>query len=179
MISLSDFLPEMIATIIGVALGGMGALYNSRRQFNEIKRQRARIFLKNLESEIKENMQLVELALQNYLEVDHGRSFFLGSIAWDTATIKGDLADVLGIELADKIENQYRIFFRLRYYVDLMTQLWFAPTEIDGRSEIQEGFRNHIISNLEQAMETYPAVQAAIVEAKNSMAAVQSKDHAG
>jgi hypothetical protein len=57
--------------------------------------------------------------------------------------------------------------------------LWFAPTEIDGRSEIQEGFRNHIISNLEQAMETYPAVQAAIVEAKNSMAAVQSKDHAG
>lgn len=95
------------------------------------------------------------------------------------ATIKGHLADVLGIELADKIENQYRIFFRLRYYVDLMTQLWFAPTEIDGRSEIQEGFRNHIISNLQQAMETYPAVQAAIVEAKNSMAAVQSKDHAG
>ena len=70
MISLSDFLPEMIATIIGVALGGMGALYNSRRQFNEIKRQRARIFLKNLESEIKENMQLVELALQNYLKID-------------------------------------------------------------------------------------------------------------
>ena len=94
-------------------------------------------------------------------------------------TIKGHLADVLGIELADKIENQYRIFFRLSYYMDLMTQLWFAPTEIDGRSEIQEGFRNHIISNLQQAMETYPAVQAAIVEAKNSMAAVQSKDHAG
>ena len=178
MISLSDFLPEMIATIIGVALGGMGALYNSRRQFNEIKRQRARIFLKNLESEIKENMQLVELALQNYLEVDHGRSFFLGSIAWDTATIKGDLVDVLGIELADKTENQYRIFLRLSYYMDLMTQLWFGPTEIDDRSEIQGGFRIHVISILQQAMKTYPVVQAAIVETKNSMVAVQSKDHA-
>ena len=94
------------------------------------------------------------------------------------ATIKGHLADVLGIELADKIENQYRIFFRLSYYMDLMMRLWFAPTEIDDRSEIQEGFRIRVISTLQQAMETYPAVQAAIVETKNSMAAVRSKDHA-
>ena len=69
-------------------------------------------------------------------------------------TIKGHLADVLGIELADKIENQYRIFFRLSYYMDLMTQLWFAPKEIDDRAEIQEGFRIHFISILQQGMET-------------------------
>jgi len=94
------------------------------------------------------------------------------------ATIKGDLADVLGIELADKVENQYRIFFILSYYMDLMMRLWFAPTEIDDRSEIQEGFRIRVISILQQAMETYPAVQAAIVETKNSLAAVRSKDHA-
>ena len=80
------------------------------------------------------------------------------------ATIKGHLADVLGIELADKIENQYRIFFRLSYYMDLMMRLWFAPTEIDDRSEIQEGFRIRVISILQQAIETYSAVQAAIVE---------------
>ncbi len=94
------------------------------------------------------------------------------------ATIKGDLADVLGIELADKIENQYRIFFRLSYYMDLMMRLWFAPTEIDDRSEIQEGFRIRVISILQQAIETYLVVQAAIVETKNSMSAVRSKDHA-
>ena len=62
--------------------------------------------------------------------------------------------------------------------MDLMMRLWFAPTEIDDRSEIQEGFRIRVISILQQAMETYPAVQAAIVETKNSMAAVRSKDHA-
>lgn len=169
MISLSEFLPEMIATIVGVALGGMGAVYSSRRQVKEIKRKRAKIFLKNLESEIAENMQVIEVAYQTYTSSDHGRSFFLGSIAWDTATVRGDLADVLGLELADSIENQYRIFFRIRYYVDLMTQLWFAPVEIDGRPEIQEGFKNHIIKNLNQAREHFSEVQAAIDEAKKAM----------
>lgn len=169
MTSLSEFLSEMIATIVGVALGGMGAVYSSRRQVKEIKRKRAKIFLKNLESEIAENMQVIEVAYQTYTSSDHGRSFFLGSIAWDTATVRGDLADVLGLELADSIENQYRIFFRIRYYVDLMTQLWFAPVEIDGRAEIQEGFKNHIIKNLNQAREHFSEVQAAIDEAKKAM----------
>ena len=44
MISISEVLPEMIATIVGVGLGGMGALYNSRRQVNEVKQKRAKIF---------------------------------------------------------------------------------------------------------------------------------------
>lgn len=170
MISISEVLPEMIATIVGVGLGGMGALYNSRRQVNEVKEKRAKIFLKNLESEIAENIQVVNLALHTYLYTDYGKSFYLGSIAWDTATASGDLADILGIDLADTIENQYRIFFRLRYYVDLMTQLWFAPTEIDGRAEIQEGFKNHIITNLKQAAEHFSEVQVAIDEAKKLIA---------
>lgn len=76
MISLSEFLPEMIATIVGVALGGMGAVYSSRRQVKEIKRKRAKIFLKNLESEIAENMQVIEVAYQTYTSSDHSRSFF-------------------------------------------------------------------------------------------------------
>lgn len=175
MISISEVLPEMIATIVGVGLGGMGALYNSRRQVNEVKQKRAKIFLKNLESEIAENIQVVNLALHTYLYTDYGKSFYLGSIAWDTATASGDLAEILGIDLADMIENQYRMFFRLRYYVDLMTQLWFAPVEIDGRSEIQEGFKNHIITNLEQAAEHFSEVQLAINEAKKSMARSEFK----
>jgi hypothetical protein len=107
--------------------------------------------------------------LNSYLYTDYGKSFYLGSIAWDTATSSGDLADILGIELADTIENQYRIFFRVRYYVDLMTQLWFAPVEIDGRAEIQEGFKNHIVTNLQQAGEHFSEVQLAIDEAKGAM----------
>ena len=170
MISISEVLPEMIATIVGVGLGGMGALYNSRRQVNQVKEKRAKIFLKNLESEIAENIQVVNLALHSYLYTDYGKSFYLGSIAWDTATASGDLADILGIDLADTIENQYRIFFRLRYYVNLMTQLWFAPTEIDGRAEIQEGFKNRIITNLKQAAEHFSEVQVAIDEAKKLIA---------
>ena len=169
MISFSEFLPEMIATIVGVALGGMGAIYSSRRQLKAVKKKRAEIFLKNLESEIAENMQVIELAYQTYISSDHGKSFFLGSIAWDTATVTGDLEDVLGLDLADSIENQYRIFFRLRYYVDLMTQLWFAPVEIDGRAEIQEGFKTHIINNLNQAREHFSEVQSAIDKAKKAM----------
>jgi hypothetical protein len=161
MISFSEFLPEMIATTVGVALGGMGAIYSSRRQLKAVKKKRAEIFLKNLESEIAENMQVIELAYQTYISSDHGKSFFLGSIAWDTATVTGDLAD--------SIENQYRIFFRLRYYVDLMTQLWFAPVEIDGRAEIQEGFKIHIINNLNQAREHFSEVQSAIDKAKKAM----------
>ena len=161
MMSFSEFLPEMIATIVGVALGGMGAIYSSRRQLKAIKKKRAEIFLKNLGSEIAENMQVIELAYQTYISSDHGKSFFLGSIAWDTATVTGDLAD--------SIENQYRIFFRVRYYVDLMTQLWFAPVEIDGRAEIQEGFKNHIVTNLKQAGEHFAEVQLAIDEAKKGM----------
>jgi hypothetical protein len=170
MISISEVLPEMIATIVGVGLGGMGALYNSRRQVNQVKEKRAKIFLKNLESEIAENIQVVNLALHTYRYTDYGKSFYLGSIAWDTATASGDLADILGIDLSDTIENQYRIFFRLRYYVDLMTQLWFAPTEIDGRAEIQEGFKNQIITNLKQAAEHFSEVQVAIDEAKKLIA---------
>jgi len=169
MISFSEFLPEMIATIVGVALGGMGAIYSSRRQLKAIKKKRAEIFLKNLESEIAENMQVIELAYQTYISSDHGKSFFLGSIAWDSATVTSDLADVLGIELADTIESQYRIFFRVRYYVDLMTQLWFAPVEIDGRVEIQEGFKNLIVTNLKQAGEHFAEVQLAIDEAKKGL----------
>ena len=95
--------------------------------------------------------------------------FTLGPLPGIRQPTSGDLADMLGIELADTIENQYRIFFRVRYYVDLMTQLWFAPVEIDGRAEIQEGFKNHIVTNLNQAGEHFSEVQLAIDEAKKAM----------
>jgi hypothetical protein len=166
---LLDVLPEMIATIVGVAIGGMGALYNSRRQDNDRKRKRANILLQNLAGELSDNMQVLKLALSSFNETSYGRSFHLGTIAWDTATAKGDLADILGIELADRIENQYRVFFRLRYYIDLMTRLWLAPMEIEGRADIREGFKGHIVQAIEEAIEGYPSVQMGIDEQKTAI----------
>jgi len=79
------------------------------------------------------------------------------------------------MELADLVENQYRIFFKIRYYVDLMTRLWFTTPEVDGRGEIQRGFNHHIVSNLQAAMAHLPEIQRAIDEAKQSMEASESK----
>jgi hypothetical protein len=160
----SEILPEMIATIVGVGIGGMGALYNSRRRNSVFKLHRAKILLENLEQELCANMAVIDDAKKAYQNNHYGKSFYLNSNAWDTATGGGDLALVLGVELADAIEKQYGIYFRLRYYVDLMTQLWFASTEIDGRQEIEDGLRAHVLSDLDLCILGYPAVLDAITE---------------
>ena len=51
----------------------------------------------------------------------------------------------------------------------LKRRLAGAPVEIDGRAEIQEGFKNHIVTNLQQAGEHFSEVQLAIDEAKGAM----------
>jgi hypothetical protein len=38
--------------------------------------------------------------------------------------------------LTDVISSQYALLVRIRYYVDLLTRLWFAPAEIQGYEEI-------------------------------------------
>jgi hypothetical protein len=164
MFDFSEILPEMIATIVGVGIGGMGALYNSRRRNSVFKLHRAKILLKNLEQELKANMVVIADAKIAYQNNHYGKSFYLNSNAWDTATSGGDLALVLGVELADAIEAQYGIYFRLRYYVDLMTQLWFASTEIDGRQEIEDGLRTHILADLDLCVVGYSAVLNAITD---------------
>ncbi len=163
MLSIAEILPEMIATIVGVAIGGMGALYNNRRQSNVFKRNRAMILLKNIDNELRESAKTIVDAKEAFQAARFGKSFYLSSIAWDTATKVGDLAHVIGVELADVVENQYGICFRLRYYVELMTQLWLAPLEIDGRFEIQEGFRKQILKDLELWLARYPEVETLVL----------------
>ena len=75
---------------------------------------------------------------------------------WEAATAGGDLPEIIGYELADKIEDQYSILLRLRYYVDLMTKLWFAPDDIEGYANIQDGFRGHILRALREAIDNHP-----------------------
>jgi len=168
-LSIAEILPEMIATIVGVAIGGMGALYNNRRQSNAFKRNRAKILLKNIDTELKETFKTITDAKQVFEEARYGKSFYLSSIAWDTATKGGDLAHVIGVELADVVENQYSVCFRLRYYVDLMTQLWLAPMEIEGRVAIQEGFRKQILLDLDAWLGRYPEVHRAVCKEIESL----------
>ena len=48
-------LPEMIATLIGVVVGGLGALYIERQRELSSTRKRARIILHNLYGELEDN----------------------------------------------------------------------------------------------------------------------------
>ena len=71
-----------------------------------------------------------------------------------------------GVKLADIIENQYSILQNLGYYVGLMTQLWFAPDSIEGKKDMQEGFRQHIINGIQEAIEYHPYVIQKITDSQ-------------
>jgi len=164
-----EALPEMIATLIGVVVGGVGALYiDSRRELNN-KKKRARIILHDIFGELEDNFFALQTAMKAYEETEYGKSFYISAIAWETATTGGDLPDIIGIELADIIENQYSILLRLAYYVDLMTRLWFAPDSVGGKKEMQQGFRQHILDGLQEAIEYHPFVIQNITEAQKKL----------
>ena len=162
-------LPEMIATLIGVIVGGVGALYLDSRRELANKRKRARIILHNIFGELEDNFFALENARDAYENTTYGKSFYISSIAWETATTGGELPDIIGHELADVIENQYSILLSLRYYVNLMTQLWFAPDSIVGKTDMQNGFRGHILNGLQEAIEYHPFVIQKIVEAQKKL----------
>lgn len=164
-------LPEMIATLIGVITGGLGALYIERKRELASTRKRARIILHNLYGELEDNFYILEDARPAYEKTSYGKSFYISTIAWETATTGGDLPDIIGFELADIIENQYSILMRLGYYVDLMTRLWFAPDSIVGKKDMQEGFRQHIINGLQEAIDYHPYVIEQITVSQKKLAA--------
>jgi len=159
----------MIATLIGVVVGGVGALYIDRQQEIHQKHRRAKIILHNIYGELEDNFFALENAKPAYENTHFGKSFYISTIAWETATTGGDLPDIIGYELADIIENQYAILLRLGYYVDLMTRLWFAHDSIEGKKVMQEGFRNHIINNLQEAIEYDPFVIQKITETQKTL----------
>ena len=161
-------LPEMIATLIGVVVGGVGALYINRKQEQSTKKKRAQIILYNIFGELEDNFIAMEKTKPAYENTPFGKSFYIKTIAWKTATAGGDLPDIIGFELADIIENQYAILQNLDYYVGLMTQLWFAPDSIAGKKDMQEGFRKHIINGLQEAIEYHPYVIQKITDSRKA-----------
>ena len=161
-------LPEMIATLIGVVVGGLGALYINRKQEQSAKKKRAKIILYNIFGEMEDNYIAKGKAKPAYEKTPFGKSFYISTIAWETATTGGDLPDIIGFELADIIENQYSILKNLGYYVGLMTQLWFASDSIEGKKDKQEGFRQHIINGLQEAIEYHPYVIQKITDSQKT-----------
>jgi len=75
------------------------------------------------------------------------------------------LPDVIGFELTDVISAQYALLTRMRYYVDLLTRLWFAPNDVTGYEDMQRGFNRAIVGAMSQALNRHTALVGQIEKA--------------
>ena len=147
----NDILVQTIASLVGVFVGALAALATNRHAIRNRHRQRARTLLRILSKELTENFETIHAVKPAYENTAWGKSFYLSTISWETALASGDLPEILGYELSDHLAMQYGWLARIRYYVDLMTRLWFAPTGIAAYEEIQRGFREAIVTAMEKA----------------------------
>jgi hypothetical protein len=148
----SELVTQTIATLIGIFVGSLSALTIDHYTERARKRRRAKIVLRSLAQELRANYKTLEDVKAAYQNTAWGRSFYISTTAWETVLASGDLADIIGVELTDLISAQYALFFRIRYYVDLLTRLWFAPNDIQGYEEMRGGFRKAIVETVTQAL---------------------------
>jgi hypothetical protein len=145
-------LVQTTASLIGVFVGALAALATDHHRTRRRQERRARTLLRILTQELAENHETILAVRPAFESTAWGKSFYLSTIAWETALASGDLPDILGYELADRLAEQYGWLSRIRYHVDLLTRLWLAPREIAGYEEIQRGFRQAILSAMEKAL---------------------------
>jgi seryl-tRNA(Sec) selenium transferase len=145
-------LVQTIASLVGVFCGALAALAIDRHNNRQRHRRRARTLLRNLTQELTENNEALKVVRPAYETTPWGKSFYISTIAWETALASGDLPDILGYELADRLARQYGWLARIRYHVDLLTRLWLAPPDIAGYEEIRRGFRQAILAAMDKAM---------------------------
>ena len=145
-------LVQTIASLAGVFIGALAALAINRHNTVRRHRQRARTQLRILAQELAENDDMLRAMRPAYEATPWGKSFYLSTIAWETALSSGDLPEILGYELADRLATQYGWLARIRYHVDLLTRLWMAPRDIEGYEEIRRGFRQAILAAMDQAI---------------------------
>ncbi|MCE1245393.1 MAG: hypothetical protein LWY06_01980 [Firmicutes bacterium] len=146
---------ETTATMIGIFTGTILAFAVDKYNERQKKKKRAKILLRSISKELRENFDAIQSARQEYMDTPWGKSFYISSSAWDTAVAGGDLPDIIGFELADCISAQYALFVRIRYYVDLMTQLWLVPETIPGYAEKRAGFHNAILESMNKVSENH------------------------
>jgi len=70
-----EALPEMIATLIGVVVGGVGALYIDSQRALSNKKKRAQIILHDIFGELEDNYHSLQTAMKAYDETSFGKSF--------------------------------------------------------------------------------------------------------
>jgi hypothetical protein len=160
----TNIIIETVPTLIGIFIGTLAALATDRRAAQRRKRQRAQIVLRALLQEIGDNNKTLQEVKPAFSNTIWGRSFYLSTLAWETAMAGGDLPEVIGFELADAIAGQYALFVRIRYYVDLLTRLWFAPQTIQGYDDIRRGFHKAIIDAMNQAFSRHAKIVERIKE---------------
>ncbi len=146
-----DLLVQILASVTGVFIGVLAALAIDRHNTRRRHHQRGRTLLRILSQELAENDLTLRSVREAYEKTPWGKSFYLSTIAWETALASGDLPEILGYDLADRLATQYGWLARIRYHVDLLTRLWMAPREVPGYEEIQKGFRQAILLAMEQA----------------------------
>lgn len=155
---------EIIGTLLGIFVGTLAALAVDRHNERRRNQQRAKIILHALALELENNKRTLQAVRPAYQSTPWGESFYVSTIAWETALSSGDLPGIIGTELADHISSHYSLLVRVRYYVDLLTKVWFAPDEIQDYEKIQEGFRRKILEAINQALSMHPHVIAQIAE---------------
>jgi hypothetical protein len=148
----AELVTQTIATLIGIFVGTLSALTIDHYTERVRMRRRARSVLRSLAHELRTNYETLEGVQAAYQNTAWGRSFYISTTAWETAISSGDLPDIIGSELTDLVSAQYALFFRIRYYVDLLTRLWFAPSDIQGYDEMRGGFRKAILETITQAL---------------------------
>lgn len=161
----NTLLADILTTLVGIFSGTLLALALDRHNERRRKRQRAATVLRSLMQELGENDTVLRAAKPTYLSTAWGKSFYVSTIAWETALSSGDLPDIIGFELTDAISAQYALLVRIRYYVGLLTQLWLAPADIDGYESIRAGFREAILSSLNRAINNHPELLRRIQQA--------------
>lgn len=145
-------LTETISALIGIFVGTLLALAVDRSNEHRRQRRRARVIVRSLSQELTEDFNTLQSVRVAYLTTPFGKSFYINTVAWETALSGGELADLMGDDLADLLANQYARLIRIRYYVDLLTRLWLAPTEIPGYEDIRRGFTQTILDSLTETI---------------------------
>lgn len=164
--NMADLMSQIIATLIGIFVGTLAAFAIERHGEQQRKKLRAKIILRSIFKELCENFDTLKNARGAYMNTPWGKSFYLATTSWETAVGSGDLPDIIGFELADAISRQYGLLVRIRYYVDLLTRLWFAPSNIPGYEDKRNGFNQAIVDTMNKAIQSYPDV---ITRVQNSM----------
>ncbi|HSH01688.1 MAG TPA: hypothetical protein VLL52_04155 [Anaerolineae bacterium] len=156
---------QTTGAIIGIFIGTLAALALERRSAERKRRQRAQIILRSLANELKENYTILQEVRPAFRKTPWGKSFYISTSAWDTALASGDLPDIIGFTLTDDISEQYADLVQVRYYLDLLTRLWFVPTTIPGYEDKREGFRQAILQTMDATISRHNRLNSKISKA--------------